>query len=493
MRTRVEYDLQYLRKWSLGLDLKIIVARPSSWCFSTVTPIGRPHEPRDSRQQRPGERMNNKRSKPRSGGALCAVSGTVLSLALASASAQDAAGSLTGTVAQDPNPYYVGVGEALTHDSNVYRIPSGPGDNYSSTSVFGGFNQPISRQRVYGRAGVSLNRYQDQTQLNHTSYDLGLGANLATIENISGNVSVGLSQNLASPSSPGALPTATRNIQTTERANARLRWGGPSLLSLEGSLGYVSTDYSAPQFITSESRETTGSIGLYYNSGAYLRVGVAGRFEHTRTPSSVFDPVSGTYLPNSTDGRNLDLLVDYTIDQLVNTHARLSYTRQTNSLIAASDFSGLTGSLVVHWQPTAKTGVQFDISRVAGFEANSLTRYAAVQSGSGLILTPVPVVYQNNRVTDSAGLGVTYSATAKISATAGARYTRARLAAAIEVLGIPQDVDVSKTASLSVRYAITRAWDASCSIAYETRDVTFLTSYSYTANTFGCATQFTWR
>jgi hypothetical protein len=185
------------------------------------------------------------------------VSGTVLCMALVPAFAQDEGRPLGGTVSQDPNPYYVGVGEALTHDSNVYRIPSGPGDNYSSTSVFGGFEQPISRQRVYGRAGVSLNRYQDQTQLNHTSYDFGLGADLATIENISGNVNLGLTQNLASPTSAGALPTATRNVETTQRANARLRWGGPSLLSLEGSLGYVSTDYSAPQFVTSESRETT--------------------------------------------------------------------------------------------------------------------------------------------------------------------------------------------------------------------------------------------
>ena len=365
------------------------------------------------------------------------ATGVAFCLAMAPAFAQDVGRSLTGTVAQDPNPYYLGVGEALTHDSNVYRIPSGPGDNYSSTTVFGGFNQPISRQRVYGRAGVALNRYQDQTQLNHTSYDLGLGADLATIENISGNVNVGLNQNLASPTSPGALPTASRNLETTQRANARLRWGGPSRLTLEGAVGYVSTDYSAPEFITSESRETTGSLGLYYNSGAYLRIGVAGRFEHTRTPSSLFDPVSGTYLPNNTDSRNLDLLVDYTIDQLVTTHARLSYTRQTNSLIATSDFSGLTGSLTVNWQPTAKTGVQFDISRVAGFEANSLTRYAATQSDTGLVLTPVPVVYQNNRVTDSAGLGVTYSATAKVSATALARYTRARLAAAIEASGHP--------------------------------------------------------
>jgi len=437
--------------------------------------------------------MNNKRPTPNLHPAYCVATGTAFCLAMAPSFAQDVGRSLTGTVAKDPNPYYLGVGEALTHDSNVYRIPSGPGDNYSSTSVFGGFEQPISRQRVYGRAGVSLNRYQDQTQLDHTSYDFGLGADLATIENITGNVNVGLTQNLATPSSPGALPTATRNLETRQRASARLGWGGPSRLTLEGTVGYVSTDYSAPEFITSESHETTGSIGLYYNSGAYLRIGVAGRFEHTRTPSSLLDPVSGTYLPNTTDSRNLDLLIDYTIDQLVKTHARLSYTRQTNSLIATSNFSGFTGSLAVDWHPTAKTGVAFDVSRVAGFEANSLTRYAVSQLDTGLTLTPVPVVYQSNRVTDSAGLAVTYSATAKVNATALARYQRARLAAAIEALDIPQDVDVSKTASLTLNYAITRAWNASCTIAYEKRDVTVLVSYSYTANTFGCGTQFVWR
>jgi len=177
---------------------------------------------------------------------------------------------------------------------------------------------------------------------------------------------------------------------------------------------------------------------------------------------------------------------------LVKANLRLSYTDQTNTLLATSDFSGLTGGLSVSWQPTAKTAVLFDISRVAGFEANSLTRYAVLQSGTGLTLTPVSVTYQNRRVTDTAGLGVTYAATAKINAGANVRYTRARLGSAAEALGIPRDVDVAKTASLSLAYGITRAWSASCSAAYESRDVTVLVSYSYTATVIGCATQFTW-
>ena len=162
------------------------------------------------------------------GSAVRAMSGAALCLAVAPAIAQDAGKPSTGTVATEPNPYYVGVGQGFTHDSNVYRIPSGPGDTYSSTTLFGGFDQPISRQRVFGSAGVSLNRYFNEQPLNNTSYDFQLGANLATIENISGNVNLGLTQNLAAPISGPNVPTAVSNLVTTQRANGLLRWGGPS-------------------------------------------------------------------------------------------------------------------------------------------------------------------------------------------------------------------------------------------------------------------------
>lgn len=392
----------------------------------------------------------------------------------------------------DPNPYYIGVGQGFTHDSNVYRIPSGLADTYSSTTVFGGFDQPISRQRVFGRAAVSLNRYFDEQRLNNTSYNFELGADLATIENISGNLDASINRNLAAPTSGLNQPTAVSNIATTQQASGRLRWGGPSLLTLEGSLGYVAVDYSAPQYVTSESNETTASIALFYRPGALVRVGLAGRFDRTRTPKAIVDPVDGTFRSNNTDGNNLDLLVDYTPDAALTTNARLSYTRQTNSLLKLSDFSGFTGSLAISWQPTAKTAVRFDAGRDVGFQLSSVNQYVVVQSGTGLTLTPVAVAYQNNRVTDSAGLGVAYSATAKVSASAGLHYTRGRLVAAVEA-GIGSGfVDIAKTATASVNYAINRAWNANCSIAYETRDVTSLASYSYTANVIGCATQFVW-
>ena len=439
--------------------------------------------------------MSKKRSNTRKSARLAAVTRVTLCLAAAPAFAQDAGRPFTGRVAADPNPYYLGVSQGFTHDTNVYRIPSGPGDNYSSTSLFGGFDQPISRQRVFGRAGVSLNRYQDETKLNNTSYDLSAGAALETIERLSGNVNVGLSRNLAAPAATFSVPTAVRNVATTERVDSRLRWGGASLLTLEGTAGYSKIDYSAPEFVSSETRRTNGSLGLYYRPGEFLRVGVAGRVTRTRTRSALLDPVTGTYEPNTVNGRNLDLLADYVFSSALSTNARLSYTRQTNSNIAGADFSGLTGSLSVRWQPTAKTAFKLDASRDAGFENTSTTRYAAVQTGTGLVLTPVSAFDQNNRVTNAVALRATYEATAKIGATADLHYSRARLVSAFTTTaGAPSEfVDVSKGAALGVTYAITRAWGASCTLAHEMRDVTGRITYSYKANTVGCATQFVWR
>ncbi len=194
--------------------------------------------------------------------------------------------------------------------------------------------------------------------------------------------------------------------------------------------------------MTSESDETTGSIALFYRPGPIVRVGVGGRFERTHTPKAVVNPIDGNFQSNDTDGNNLDLLVDYTPDAQLTTNARLSYTRQTNSFLKFSDFSGWTGSLLINWKPTAKTGVHFDASRDVGFQVSSVNQYVVVQSGTGLTLTPVAVSYQNNRLTDSVGLGATYAATAKIDATALLRYTRQRLVADVEITGIERDVDV---------------------------------------------------
>ena len=113
------------------------------------------------------------------------------------------------------------------------------------------------------------------------------------------------------------------------------------------------------------------------------------------------------------------------------------------------------------------------------------------------MLTPVTGLYENNRVTNSVGVGADYAATAKISATASARYSRARLStvdsATASVRPGGDVTDVSKIFTLGVNYAVARNWGAGCNLGHEGRDVSGATSFAYTANTIGCSTQFTWR
>src|SRR4051794_15645904 len=138
----------------------------------------------------------------------------------------------------DPNPYYVGVSQAFVHDSNVYRIPSGPADTYSVTSLLGGFDQMIGRQHVYGRAVVSGNRYQDEKTLNNTSYSVYTGIGWETIEHLSGSINGSFNRGLAAAPTNAGTPVATQNISDTQTIDALIRWGGPSLLSLEGGASY---------------------------------------------------------------------------------------------------------------------------------------------------------------------------------------------------------------------------------------------------------------
>ena len=90
--------------------------------------------------------------------------------------------------ADEPSPWYLGVSQALTHDSNVYRVPDGVGDNYSSTGLLGGFDQPIGRQRLHGSANIRYNKYQDETTLDNTSYGVAAGWDWETIEKMQARV-----------------------------------------------------------------------------------------------------------------------------------------------------------------------------------------------------------------------------------------------------------------------------------------------------------------
>jgi hypothetical protein len=394
--------------------------------------------------------------------------------------------------ADEPSPWYVGVSQALTHDSNVYRIPDGRGDNYSSTGLLGGFDQPIGRQKFHGSANIRYNKYQDETTLDNTSYGVAAGWDWETIEKLSGNFNVSANQGLASYDGNSTAPTTERNLLKTDRIGAGIRWGGANRLGLVADYAHSRARYSESNALNSNSSADAGSLGVRYNLNPDLKVGAGVRVSRTVVPNGLVT-ADGTTAERTSNGRNFDLTADWRYSPQTGVNARLSWTRQTNSGAAGADFSGLTGALSAHYAPTGKTSFSLAYNRDAGTNGSFFNVTGTPGS------TPLIGLNQNSRVSDALTFGVNYAATAKITANAGYTYRRAKIVSTVTdpdgvVVGPPtESTDNVRKATLGVSYAITRAWQLGCNLSRESRSVSGGLSYSYDANVAGCSVQLTMR
>ena len=396
--------------------------------------------------------------------------------------------------ADEPSPWYVGVSQALTHDSNVYRTPNRQSDTYSSTGLLGGFDQPVSRQRFYGTANVRYNKYNSQGTLDNTSYAVNAGWDWATIEKLSGTLGAYANQSLAGFDNNATVPLTTRNILKTDQLSATGRWGGDGLLTLDASYAHSRVRYSAPEYLSSTSNGDSASIGGSYRLGADLRVGTAFRYTRTESPFAIAivpAPTGpGDYQSNTSHGRNLDLTLSWASTAQTSVNTRLSWTRQTNTGVSGRDFSGLTGSLAANYAPTAKLAFSVGASRDAGTYASF---FNFPTTGT---TTPIRGLSESSQTTDSYSLGANYAATAKISLTAGLQYGHARLVDSFAVgagTTTGERNDNTRSATLGASWAIARSVQLGCNVAHSSRSVSGANGFSYNDDTASCSAQFTLR
>jgi hypothetical protein len=408
-----------------------------------------------------------------------------------------AAGACGAAWADEPSPWYLGAGETLTHDTNVYRTTTPVSDTYSSTSLTGGFDQPIGRQRLRGTANVAYNKYVDQGTLDNTSYGLNAGWDWATLYNLSGNVDLSANQSLASLENNAVQPLTSRNLVKTDQISTGAHWGGASAFGLDANYAHSRVDYSAPEYFASQSRADSGSLGGSYRVGPDIRAGLAVRLTRSVSPfgtaSQAAPGAPVVYSENSSNGRNLDLNLNWATTAKTNASARLSWTRQSYSNTNARDFSGLTGSLSGSFAPTAKISLSLQASRDAGTNGQFFNIAVASPNAPAV---PITGLSETSQTTDLLSLGATYAATAKISVNAGYSYSHAKLIDTLSLAGVQQNTeraDVYRNASLGATWALSRAWMIGCNVAHLSRDVGGSAGYSYSANTASCSAQFTLR
>lgn len=430
------------------------------------------------------------------------------SLACAAARRVLAMLAVTGSVgawAQETSPYYIGVNQALTYDSNVYRRSTNAvSDTYSSTSLVGGVDQPIGRQRIYGAANLSYNKYFSEGARDNTSYGLNAGWDWATVAQLSGNVSVRANQRLASEEGNDRQPTTSRNVLKAEQVGTNVRWGGDAALNLEGSYAHSRVRYSAPESLSSESYTDTASVGVYYRPSPDLRAGTAARYKRTVSPYAI--PINaapagpGDYRSNTNGVRYLDFLANWRATARTDVNGKLSWTRQTDSVASGRDFSGLTGSLSANHELTAKLAFNALYSRDVGSQSSPFdyVRTSPATPISGPITTTLSGFTENSQVNDIFALGANYAATAKISANARLLYRRAQIVDTVAITGSTftttnEHTDTYRSAALGVNYDFARNVQFACSLTHETRNVGGLFAFSYSANIIGCSAQLTLR
>ena len=416
-----------------------------------------------------------------------------LNLVLAAPICAGVAAALLAPAAQaQSQPYYLGVSQSLGHESNLYRIgdqqllPAGlsKSDTVSSTALFGGIDQAIGRQRVYGSASVRANRYQGNSGLNNEGYGLNLALDWATLERLSGTVSLGASQNLTKfneINNTGAVETQ-RNIEQNQQVDAKVSLGVVTRYTAEASAGLRQRRYSAASYARYEQDQTSGSLGLSYRPSNLLALAAAVRITQVDYPR-YRDLGSGSFEPDRLKRSDLDFTAAWQPSGSSTVNARLSPTHSSYDRNTESDFSGLTGSASWVWRATGKVRLSTLLSRDTG------QSYDALNQG---ILSTGTVGY--SRTTTAMKMAGDYDYSAKIALSAFITQAKRDLGRTFNQGGaaiVERGSDNSTTLGLGAKWSATRSLQVGCDLsADQRRSNNQVLSTTLNANSFSCFGQF---
>lgn len=384
-----------------------------------------------------------------------------------------------GCAQAQESPWYIGVSQAFTHDSNLFIARKGDekSDTVSSTGILGGLDLRFGRQHVYADMTASTNRYKKYDQLDNSSYSLNTGLNWQTVEHLSGSFGLIGRRDLGQLAIPGA--PEVKNTESLRQATARVRYGFASRLGVQAGVQERKLDYS---FSTERNfEERSANVGLTWGTpGSVLTFGVAGRAAKGDAPlyRALLDPQFpflgyGPVTPDEYDRNDVDFTAVWTPSALSTVNARISLTRERHTAITRPDFSGVTGGVTWEYKPSDKLKLQTSLERDTGSQTIFST---------SLLSNFLPVEANTSRVNTVLGLKAAYELTAKIGLTAAMAYNRGDVSA-------DSGSTVGQSSSkyeFGARYQPTRTISLGCNVAHD--------SYRSLKHTIsGCSAQFVLR
>lgn len=383
--------------------------------------------------------------------------------------------------AQD-RTWSVGVGQTYSRESNLFRAPTGSPetqDSYWTTSLLGGLNLPVGRQRLFADAAVRFNKYQDNDQLDNTAHNVSLGMDWEAIDKLSGRVAYVSNKTLTRFGSDEGPALTTKNLEHGEQASITAQYGRAGLLAVEAGYTTRRLDYSAREYSFLEFQQDTINVGLLYRPSGLLTLGVAYRTTDGRYPFAI-QPVTGVFLPDEFTRNDVDFTAVWVATGQSTVRARLSYTREEHDAIVSRDVSGATGALSWDYKPTGKLALLGELIRDTG----------AQSSFNGLALAGTSSVGNNSQKSTTLLGQVTYAATDKIGLELAGRYVQRSL---VNTAGLTSGASSTEAGSdkfararMAVNYEALRSLTLGCAYEYEKRGSRTTLTSSYDANVVSC-------
>lgn len=363
---------------------------------------------------------------------------------------------------QERSPYYIGVTQSFTHDSNVLRTRDNEvSETISSTGVLVGLDQRLGRQRVFADALAQVNRYRDADRLNNKSYAITAGLDWETVEFLSGALRYSTRNGLTDIGSTGGASIVSD--QVTDEFSATVRYGLTSYLGFDAGYAYRSLEYKNPVLANRNYKQDSLSTGVRWVVGAKLTLGAGIRSTKGETPEFADTPPRADELKR----RDVDLTATWVPGGFSTFNARVSATRETHTRAPNAELSETTGALSWDYRPTGRLSFNTSWTRDTGTETTFLGTAPA-----GTASLPV----DNNRISNSLSLEARYTLTGKTSLTGAVRQREGTSSTAQE--------DAIRGYSLGLSYAPTRTITLNCNVTREDRSVAGTTAYNVTLT--GC-------
>lgn len=373
--------------------------------------------------------------------------------------------------AQDPGrPWYVGLTQDFTHYSNVLQLPTGEiSDTISTTTLRGGINAILGRQRVYANAALNHQRYSDLSERNNDGYVVGLGLDWSTVERLSGSLKLDSQRRQADFNVGGIVPVTVSNMERSDDLGFRVRFGVASLVGLEAGVGHRRVNFSAPEYAAQEYKQDNASVGVVYRPSGILSLsaGIAG------AETRFLAPAAGQTDPDRSKRRDVYIGTEWVPTGASTVNARLAVGKLEYDLATAADFDGVTGTVNWIWKPTGRMTTTTTLSRDTGQESGFL------RQGDGTVLTATDLAQVTNRL----GIAGQYEITGKIGLTGEIFASRRTLVDGFT--GVTGRDRVTGIA-LGLRWTVTRTIALGCNAARESRSASGTGSTNYDNDRFGC-------